>query len=893
MNKKLLSPQKLMRPALNEYFSIPAKRRLRGIITALGTTPRKIGRPTNPTKRGEVLMKKTVLLMLLSLLLAVFFRIPLWTDLPLSVKKNNLKKAEAIVLKNLTEQMKATTALPDSLSDTEKNRIMDQKSRELSSSDREKFATTVTQLQKQLDDGLRSRYSKEYLQEADSYYYLSLTKNILEKGVLGPYYKSGTFFNPLRYALEGTWDRITWHPYVGAALYRLLQRFDKNISLARAAAYVPVALTVLMTAGIFFLLSALGVSPFLTWLGATVFLLLPAVILRSNYGWYDTDPYILFFSSAILGSLFWALRAPRKAIACGLGGGALTCLFALFWEGWLYIIPLIGIASLALILFEFLKRNRSWVPPLSYLAAYIAVPLVAAVFLLSPQALWLNLSDSFGFLSKAGETGGDFWPNLRRLVSETNAPSAASWFFLLGPETLLFGVLGLFAAGSSFLKEKNALRIRQWLVATILFIPLLVLSAQAQRYVMLVAPPLVLLAVLGMEWVIHLLRDQLLPGLGKISRAFPAFLVLTLAILPIAFLNAAKANEKIPGVMDEAWSKAMNYLRTETPRDAVVFSAWDPGYFINGIAERRNVVDGGTQNCPKNFWIAQALMSHDERLVAGIFRMVAGGGDQAFDYLKKIGMETDDAVALLMKILPLDRKEASNALPPDWTEPGKNDLLAFTHNEQTTSPVYLLVYSDMIKHNRVLQMSAGWNFSKAKKLFRPQEHGSWPKFGRAKDAEYFSRVTQLVGAPIPSQNPEPALSVEKNFLVYKDLLIDRVNKNAFMPKNVAAGTEMRPISLVYREGGTWIRKPVSDSPSAVWAVAFDMNDPKGGLKAMLARKELLDSVLFQLYYFGGGNYRSITPVTSQGSLDDANYVRIFRVDFSMLEQKKESGLPEG
>ena len=128
-----------------------------------------------------------------------------------------------------------------------------------------------------------------------------------------------------------------------------------------------------------------------------------------------------------------------------------------FWEGWLYIIPLIGIASLALILFEFLKRNRSWVPPLSYLAAYIAVPLVAAVFLLSPQALWLNLSDSFGFLSKAGETGGDFWPNLRRLVSETNAPSAASWFFLLGPETLLFGVLGLFAAGSSFLKEKTAL----------------------------------------------------------------------------------------------------------------------------------------------------------------------------------------------------------------------------------------------------------------------------------------------------------------------------------------------------------------------------------------------------------------------------------------------------
>ena len=833
-------------------------------------------------------MKRIIFWALLSLLLAVYFRVPLWKDLPPSVKQNNLKEAEAVVREQVTKQLRVTADLPGTLSVEARNKIIDEKAQEVFNSEADRIAVTVALLQKQLDDATLSRYSKEYLRESDPYYYLSLTKNILENGTLGPSRKDGTFHNPRRNAPDGTWDSITWHPYLGAAAYRLLRIFDENISLPRAVAYVPVAFTFFMTVGVFFLLSALGVRPLLTWLGATVFLLMPAVILRSNYGWYDTDPYILFFSSVILGSLLWAIRTPQKALAYGASAGALTFLFAFFWQGWLYILPLVGIGALSLILYEHLKKIPGKVPHIKYLAAFIFIPILSVIVLLSPQSLWWSFSVSLVFLSKAGMIGGDLWPNLQRLISETNAPTVTEWFFLLGLGTLVFAVLGLFVAGAGFLRRKQDLRFRQWLVATFLCFPLMILSAHARRYVILVAPPLVVLFVLGAEWFINFFSDKVLTRIPKTFRELLAILVVIGVILPGVFLNAEAANEKMPGAMDASWSKALNYLRTETPKDAIVISAWSPGYFVNGLAERRSVVDGGTQNCATNFWIAKAFLSREERQSAGLFRMLAVSGVQALGYVKKLGLGTDDAVALLLKIVSMDRADAFNVLPSDWRENSKQKLLDFTHGRYVIPPVYLLLYSELIHQNEIFQLASRWNFKKAKKTFgRSQEEGFQMSLGREQDEEYFRIVNLIVGESIPFQKPKPVVYSEEDYLVYKDLIIDRVRKNAFMPEKGGSGVEMRPVSLLYHQEGKWIRKPVSDSPSALWAVSFDMDDPKSSRQAMIARKELLDSVLFQLYYFGGENYRAIREVTSQGSLAGANYVRVFRVDFSALDQKKQ------
>jgi dolichyl-diphosphooligosaccharide--protein glycosyltransferase len=836
-------------------------------------------------------MKKVVFLMLLSMLLAVYFRLPLWKDLPQSIKQKSLREAETIVREKMTERLKMTAHLPGTLSDADKDKIIQKKVQQVFKSDSAQFDIAVGSLQEQINDGLLVRYSKEHLQEADPYYYLSLTKNILEKGEAGASGHNGTFYNPLRCAPQGTWDRATLHPYIGAVVYRLMQVFDKDITLTRAVAYVPVVLTILMVLGIFFLLSALEVRPFLTWLGSTAFLLLPAVVLRSNYGWYDTDPYILFFSSVILGSLFLAVRTPEKALWCGIGGGMFTGLFAAFWHGWLYMVPLIGIGSLALIVLGYVTKNRDKVQYIKYLAVYGAVSLVSVIVLMSPQSFWWTVF-SGAFLSTKNSGGGDLWPNLLLLISETNAPSVKEWFFLLGPATLSFAALGLFAAGPRFVKEKNELRFRQWLVAVSLCVPLMVLSSTAKRFVFLVTPSMILLSVLGMEWFMNFLRDKVLTRFEKTFREALTVLAVIVCVLPVVFLNAGKANDKMNVIMDQQWFKVLNYLQKETPADAIVFSSWSPGYFINGVARRRSVVDGGSQNHHENFWIAKALLSHDERQSLGIFRMLAASGDQAFGYLKKLGMSADDAVALLMKIAPLDRGEALGALPSGWKESDKSGLLALTHPEKKLPPVYLLVYSDLVENNVVLQQANCWNFKRAEKVFGMQQAGGLGLgLGSEQAVQYFRKVNVIVGAPVPYQSPKPAVYTEKDYLIYKDLIIDRVEKSAFMPEKGKAGMEMRPISLIYRQDGKWVFKPVSDSPSAVWAVSFDMDDPQSGRKVMLARRELLDSVLFQLFYFGGENYRSMKPVTSEGSFDDANYVRVFRVDLSAPEQKNEAVLP--
>ncbi|HNX67891.1 MAG TPA: STT3 domain-containing protein [Candidatus Omnitrophota bacterium] len=791
-----------------------------------------------------------------------------------------MKTAEAIVRFNLARSPEIAATLPENLPAEKKEELLRARVEQVIASDNSEFRTAVALSQKQLDNEFMDRYSKEYLRDADCYYYLSLTKNVLEKGALGPAREDGTFYNPLRCAPNGAWDLQTWHPYVGAAAYRLLRTFDKKISLTRAAAYVPVLLTLLITAGILFLLFALGTDFSIIWLGATVFLLLPAVILRSNYGWYDTDPYILFFSSVILGSLLWAIRTPRKAVWFGLAGGTFAGLFAMFWQGWIYMVALVGAGSLVLIVFEHFKKDKNKGQHVKYLLGYGVILTLYCLTLASSRAMGQTFSSNLSFFLKIGKVGEDFLPTLLRTINETNPPSAADWFFLIGPGMLFCSALGLLAAGANFLKKKNEVRFRLWLITTFVCLPPLILSMQGKRYIFILTPWLIPLSVFGMEWFRNFLREKALIRLPEKFRGAVAFLLLTLCVLPVSLVNARTANEQFTGLMDKRWFKVLTFLKTKTPKNAIVFSSWSPGYLINGIAERRSVMDGGTQACIENFWIARALMSRDERQAAGIFRMLAGSGNQALEYLKICGTETDAAVELIMKIVPLDRDRAESELPASWPSSQKDSLLNYTHSKKIKSPVYLLIYPEMIDDNAIVQQASRWNFKKAKKAFdRPMAEILLRNFGEDQNLNYFKQVNAITGGTLPYQKPRPFLYSVMDYLVYQDLIIDRTQKNAFMIEREKTGLDLQPISLIYPQDGTWVRKPVSDSPSAVWATSFDMNNPEGSRKAMLVPRELLDSVLFQLYYFNGKNYRSIRPFISEGSLNDANYVQVFRVNF--------------
>ncbi len=62
----------------------------------------------------------------------------------------------------------------------------------------------------------------------------------------------------------------------------------------------------------------------------------------------------------------------------------------------------------------------------------------------------------------------------------------------------------------------------------------------------------------------------------------------------------------------EAWTRALLWIKDNTPHSVVILSWWDYGYWINVVGNRTTLADNGTLNSTQIGWIAYAFMSREE-----------------------------------------------------------------------------------------------------------------------------------------------------------------------------------------------------------------------------------------------------------------------------------------
>ncbi|MEM2988660.1 MAG: STT3 domain-containing protein [Candidatus Bathyarchaeia archaeon] len=121
-------------------------------------------------------------------------------------------------------------------------------------------------------------------------------------------------------------------------------------------------------------------------------------------------------------------------------------------------------------------------------------------------------------------------------------------------------------------------------------------------------------------------RIRHMPRVGREFGA-AALLILLLASVP-TFHSAARAAyspativtssipaSPPPGEPDKYsdWLEACLWMRDALPKDAVVFSWWDYGYWITAIGERYSLADNGTINATQIAMIALAFLSNETR----------------------------------------------------------------------------------------------------------------------------------------------------------------------------------------------------------------------------------------------------------------------------------------
>ena len=79
----------------------------------------------------------------------------------------------------------------------------------------------------------------------------------------------------------------------------------------------------------------------------------------------------------------------------------------------------------------------------------------------------------------------------------------------------------------------------------------------------------------------------------NILKAIPVIFILLLLI--VNFSSGLAFSKSIGPSLNKNWQGACQYLKTETPEDAVILSWWDYGYWFETAGERASVADGGNE----------------------------------------------------------------------------------------------------------------------------------------------------------------------------------------------------------------------------------------------------------------------------------------------------------
>jgi dolichyl-diphosphooligosaccharide--protein glycosyltransferase len=172
-----------------------------------------------------------------------------------------------------------------------------------------------------------------HLTEFDPYYQYSLTNYMVKNGLFSPYWPK-LWTDTQRWAPDGInmGYSLSSLPLTAAVLYDIVTALGINIDLMSFCAFVPVILGTIAVLVMYFIGKDMG-GRAVGMLAALFLALNPAVIQRSNLGWFDTEVTMFAF----LLFIFFFLRAIEEerpvgsSVKYSLGGAVALAYFIMGW----------------------------------------------------------------------------------------------------------------------------------------------------------------------------------------------------------------------------------------------------------------------------------------------------------------------------------------------------------------------------------------------------------------------------------------------------------------------------------------------------------------------------------------------------------------------------------
>jgi len=338
--------------------------------------------------------------------------------------------------------------------------------------------------------------------------------------------------------------------------------------------------------------------------------ILPHTLFMQGAGYLDRDglSVLLLMTGAFIFYLSrgWHVKIGRLDLGWVAGGLSVIAVEALLLLEWIWIGPVLLLAVLtASFVVEVLVRFLRYIAP--SVMEMKEIPVLARQSLTGittalkesnwrPFALIIGLSALFGGISPG-------FPYMYRLataiameaLSPTGGGVAVQEIQGMGLIDLLgYGLLIIPIVIGLCLALVNHRRANLFCLSW--FACLFLLGFFAKRVFLYAAPAGCIISGLGLAFIWDLGKSRLLRRYieksvlryAKIGAVGLLLLLLSLSSFWGYMIGSGRMT-----AANDSWQDVLTYLRDNTPKEAVIMSWWDYGYWILDLAERRPVVDNG------------------------------------------------------------------------------------------------------------------------------------------------------------------------------------------------------------------------------------------------------------------------------------------------------------
>ena len=433
----------------------------------------------------------------------------------------------------------------------------------------------------------------------------------------------------------------------------LYQIFGMGSTLYDFAIWFPVVIGSLSTVVIFALVRTIGGTT--AGLFASLFFAIsPILIIRGSIGWFKSEPLGLFYGLLAVYLLLSGLKSDKGKISVAkiVGAGILLAFGIASWGGIQFFILPIGILFLAL---PFLRKDNKFVilASIIFTSVFLLVTMsfektgVAFVsglngfFLIGCTAFLVVCIVIRRMFSKSqlrislALLGGSIISGI--VILSSGAINLPAFRYLNAANPLLittdmlndsvsehattsldisfyfFSILMIFAGIGAWLllqkKVNRSFKIKGEMAAFALIIGLVgvYFSSAFVRLEVFGSISIIILASLGLSILIsRILKVQQKP-IGAVTKISFLVVIVILLMVPMVYperLNWSNNNVGIPisilhsgskfDISTNDWPDAMQWVRENTAKDAVIAAWWDYGYWISTLGERKTLADNST-----------------------------------------------------------------------------------------------------------------------------------------------------------------------------------------------------------------------------------------------------------------------------------------------------------